>query len=155
MGMDVHGKNPTTKDGEYLRQSVWGWRPLADYACKVAPNITDRCRYWQTNDGDGLNARDARRLGERLQEEIDAGRTQLYAERYHAAQCALPDEDCEVCAGTGKRKQVPQTGAGTEPCNGCNSTGKRRPWETYYPFEVEYVQEFATFLKVCGGFEIW
>lgn len=36
---------------------------------------------------------------------------------------------CEICAGTGKRKKVPHVGAGKYPCNACNGTGERR--ETY------------------------
>jgi integrase/recombinase XerD len=36
-----------------------GWRPLADYTCTVAPDITAKCKAWQRNDGDGPEAADA------------------------------------------------------------------------------------------------
>ena len=55
MGMDVIGKNPKNETGEYFRNNVWGWGPLATYVCQVAPEITAKCKYWQSNDGDGLN----------------------------------------------------------------------------------------------------
>ena len=71
MGMDVSGRKPTTKQGEYFRNNVWWWwHPLASYICEVAPEIADHCDYWQTNDGDGLNAEDAA-LADKLQQEIE------------------------------------------------------------------------------------
>lgn len=39
--------------------------------------------------------------------------------------------------------------------NGCDGKGTKRPADTWYPFEVENVKEFATFLQDCGGFEIY
>ena len=55
MGMDVYGRNPTTKQGEYFRNNVWWWHPLADYCTSVAPDITAQCNSWHHNDGDGLD----------------------------------------------------------------------------------------------------
>ena len=51
-------------------------------------------------------------IADRLEEQIDSGNTQRYANRYRAALQALPDEPCEVCAGTGRRLPVPHVGAG-------------------------------------------
>lgn len=59
MGMDVYGNHPTGKTGEYFRNNVWWWRPLAVYCCQVAPDITAHCEHWQSNDSDGLNTGDA------------------------------------------------------------------------------------------------
>ena len=39
MGMDVHGKNPTTEAGKYFHANVWHWRPLWDYCHLVAKDI--------------------------------------------------------------------------------------------------------------------
>ena len=38
MGMDVIGLKPTSKEGEYFRNNVWWWGPLADYCMEVAPD---------------------------------------------------------------------------------------------------------------------
>jgi hypothetical protein len=55
--MDVYVNKPTTEEGRYFRASVWSWHPLSIYVCDVGPqNIIKKCKYWQTNDGDGLNA---------------------------------------------------------------------------------------------------
>lgn len=71
---------------------------------------------------------------------------------------------CDLCQGTGIRTDEigvqhglnvprdPITGKGG--CNGCQGTGRRENWGKSYPFSVENVREFATFLRECGGFEI-
>ncbi len=171
MGMDVFGKNAASKTGEYFRNNVWWWRPLAAYACKVAPDVTAKCKYWQSNDGDGLNAQDSRKLADLLQEEIDSGRCDAHGLQYTLELEQMPDESCSLCSGTGIRcdgvgienkfvtKVVPLDAGHRRAglvgwCNGCNGKGSRRPDDTHYPFSTENVQEFVNFLRECGGFEI-
>jgi hypothetical protein len=177
MGMDVFGNNPVSEQGEYFRANVWWWSPLADYCCQVAPEISARCRYWHSNDGDGLDARDAVALAEALQRELTIGRTAAYKKIRASKLEMMPDEPCEICDGTGIRKPLPacdpdadledifsgppaELGAGDPrnggfKCNGCDGTGTVRPWATNYPFDVEIVEKFAAFLRECGGFQIW
>jgi hypothetical protein len=156
--MDVIGQSPTNQKGEYFRNNVWWWRPLAAYCMEIAPEITARCEYWQSNDGDGLNGRDSLALADALQEEIDSGRCEAYAKIRDAELSALPNEACKTCDGTGTRKPVPECGAGDIAtgikCNGCNGSGSVRPYACEYPFAVENVQAFITFLRGCGGFAI-
>jgi hypothetical protein len=103
MGMDVFGKEPTSKAGEYFRNNVWWWRPLADYAREIATVITGRCEHWQTNDGDGLNAADAVALADALQAEIDSGRTEAYPAIREAELAVLPNGECGWPDATGIR----------------------------------------------------
>lgn len=158
MGMDVYGKNPTGETGKYFRNNVWYWRPLATYVQKVAPDICCKCKHWQSNDGNGLNSTDSIRLADRLQAEIDSGRTQAYAIKYKSDQEIIPDEKCDLCDGTGIRKPIPGRGAGDTltgiKCNACEGKGTRKPLSTWYSFDVENVTEFVAFLRECGGFEI-
>ena len=155
MGMDVYGKNPINESGEYFRNNVWYWRPLAEYVCSIAPEITKHCENWQSNDGDGLNKTHSMKLATKIREDIDSGVASVYEHTYQNHNAAMPDEDCDICAGTGRRKEAPTTGAGTIPCNACDGAGQVRPFETNYPFELSNVKEFANFLENCGGFEIW
>lgn len=107
MGMDVFGKQPRSKTGEYFRNSIWWWHPLADYILENSPQeLTSKCRYWHSNDGDGLDDEDSKKLADHLQQLIDSGHTAASAGRY--GRC----------------------------------------------FSVDNVQEFADFLRDCGGFEI-
>jgi hypothetical protein len=159
MGMDVCGLNPTTEEGKCFGNSCWSWRPLADYVNEIAPGIASKCRYWQSNDGDGLNAADALELAAILQAEIDSGRCERYARIRASAQEMAPNEPCDLCDGTGTRKPIPERGAGDLvsgiTCNGCAGTGWVRPWLEHYPFDVENVREFVAFLRGCGGFAIY
>lgn len=79
MGMDVYGHAPTQKEGEYFRNNIWWWHPLADYIELVAPDEAAACEHWHSNDGDGLDEDEALALADRLQAEIDSGRCLRYA----------------------------------------------------------------------------
>jgi hypothetical protein len=151
MGMDLTGKKPKNETGEYLRYSVWSWHPLIDYVLAVSPEeLTGKCKYWHSNDGDGLNAEDSRRLAGVLTGEIDSGRAKVYVEALTAEQAALPDIECYLCKGTGKRDDAHVKGE----CNACLGRGKVRPESTYYGFSLESVVRFRDFLVACGGFSI-
>ena len=154
MGMDVFGKAPSRDEGEYFRANVWWWRPLAAYCCFVAPDISQNCTYWQSNDGDGLDSDDASKLADILQVMITSGRCAAYISARQRQLDNLPLEPCRICDGTGLRRKVPEIGAGDRPCNGCHSSGKTKSPDCNYPMDVETVQEFATFLRHCGGFRI-
>ena len=173
MGMDISGKQPTAPAGEYFRNNVWWWRPLAEYILDHAPtDITDACEYWGSNDGDGLDAEGSKALAEFLREEIANGNCKEYADAHEAARLSLPRVPCEYCEGTGTRKdavgidakmperEIPQDAnhprsGQTGWCNGCDGWGTQEPFASHYPFSVDNVAEFATFLESCGGFEIW
>lgn len=152
MGMDVYGKAPTNEAGKYFRNNCWWWRPLWRYCCELAPGIiSDELeKSGQYNDGAGLDAEGSKRLAGVLRDEVSAGRTKRYADRHKAEQDALPDEICDLCGGTGTRTDMKVENG----CNKCLGKGKVRPYDTWYPFSVENVEEFATFLEGCGGFEI-
>jgi hypothetical protein len=128
MAMDVFGLNPTGEKGKFFGNTVSWWHPLASYCLEVAPEISNRCKAWHTNDGDGLNKKDALALADALAAEMKSGRTDNYAEVYDAARRIAPDEKCSLCEGTGVRKPIPQRGAGELiegglKCNGCDGTG--------------------------------
>lgn len=166
MGMDVHGKDPAGESGEYFRRTVWTWHPLWDYCCAVAPALGARVKYGHSNDGDGLDAAHSLALSGLIRRELKSGATDRYLAARDAAVAAMPDEECPICAGTGKRKRAPDSGAGRFGCNGCGGryeeggfgepgTGRIRPGATHYRLERADVEEFAAFLEECGGFEIW
>jgi hypothetical protein len=159
MGMDVYGKNPTTEEGKYFRNNVWWWRPLADYCIQTAPEVAGKCRYWHTNDADGLDADDSIKMADALDKELESGRTDRFARVRASDLERKPKITCSICAGTGTRKPVPTVGAGDPkadgiPCNGCGGSGHTEDYATYYGFDVDNVRKFVAFLRGCGGFEI-
>ena len=62
----------------------------------------------------------------------------------------LPLEECTICNGSGQRDDEHVQGE----CNGCDGKGERKNFDTSYPFDVDNVREFHSFVKNCGGFEI-
>lgn len=170
MGMDVTGTS-----GAYFRNNVWYWHPLADYINHVAPDIAANCKYWHTNDNDGLNGADSRALAKILHEELKSGRTAAYKAAYDAQLKDLPPEPCVLCNCTGIRtdeigekmgqpRKLITLEVAKDPnhprlnqigwCNGCKGVGHRPNFAKNYPFTVENVEEFADFLNICDGFEI-
>lgn len=176
MGMDVYGKLPTSDVGKYFRRNAWGWRPLATLCCTLCPKETAACTYWQSNDGDGLDATGARALADALQDQINQGAVTAYVQIRDAEIEALPNETCRHCGGTGVRrdeigvgmgqtKQMIPTDAqwrgGRHPrageigwCNGCDGRGFDRPSMAWYHVDESDVRDFIAFLRDSGGFEI-
>lgn len=160
MGFDLYGKNKTEK-GEYFRNNVWWWRPLARYVLAVCDDIIvlDEKTYWQSNDGQKVLSKTALAIAERLDKLVESGTVRRYAEVYEQELSAMPDEPCWLCKGTGYRdddlgKQM-RLNNPSFTCNCCRGTGKIRPSDTQYSFSEDNVKEFAEFCRESGGFEIW
>jgi hypothetical protein len=172
MGMDVYGKNPKSEVGTYFRRNVWGWHPLWEYVENQHPEIAELVKYAHSNDGDGLGARNSKKLAKILMEDFTSGKVAEYVAERNKQLAELPFEECRLCEGSGIRTdeigkqagqhkaELPQdiaiiVGRTTGTCNGCSGIGKRESWETNYYLEPDDVKEFADFLAECGGFEIW
>jgi hypothetical protein len=162
MGMDVYGRKPKNKKGEYFRNNVWFWHPLWDYCLKMYPKVTSKCKEGHSNSGDGLNASDSKKLAALIRKDLDNGNAALYAEKYREWQNSLEKEQCTICNGSGKRLIKSKLSDSSEQeieeeriCNGCNGEGKRDSWYTNYPFTLENLTEWQEFLDNCGGFNIY
>ena len=122
--------------------------------------------------GDGLDAEKSKELARLLREDLKSGMAENYVQTRNKALSELPFEICELCEGTGIRKEEVGKNAGfpdkeLDPdvqvivgrqkgyCNACNSMGKREHFATNYFLDVEDIEQFAEFLEDCGGFEIW
>ncbi len=171
MGMDVYGKNPKSEAGEYFRRNVWGWHPLWEYVENVHPEIAELVEHAHSNDGDGLGARDSKKLAKLLMEDYTSGKVAEYVAERNKQLSELPFEDCRICEGTGIRtdeigkqsgwdtKELEPdiaiiVGRTTGSCNACGGVGKQENWATNYYLEADDVKEFAEFLLECGGFQI-
>jgi hypothetical protein len=151
MGFDLYGLAAKSKKGEYFRNNVWFWRPLAEYVLDNADIPDSEARDWDYNNGTQVSQETAIRIADMLDCLITGGHTGWYEEEYRARLAALPDEVCRICKGTGVRDDVYVKGT----CNGCAGQGRVKNWMRNYPSTVENVQEFAKFCRESGGFEIW
>lgn len=157
MGMDVYGKNAVNETGEYFRQSMWGWHPIADYLTTTFPELTKDCQHWHSNDGDGLDGEASRALAAAVRAAFEDGKVADYVAVRDQMLNDLPDEPCEYCEATGTRRDAVGVSMGMVEkawCNGCDGKGSKRPFAISYSLTVESVMEFADFLAACGGFEI-
>jgi hypothetical protein len=163
MGVDISGRKPTTNEGDYFRANWWGWRPLnaicelASYNSKLKIDFS----YWGSNDGKGLKTQ---KQCDKLADAIEL----LISENPEYNENLSDDDDriyiclgswCE--AGTGKF-------IGSEREHILNQQyeyGKLlfRPVvtpdgtlvESSHGTSLGRIKEFVTFLRGCGGFEIW
>ncbi len=149
--MDIYGRNAKSEKGEYFRNNVWWWRPLASYVLDVIDVPEKEQRYWGSNDGQKVSARTSLKIAKVLKEKIAAGEVKKYEEEYNARLKSLPRVTCGICKGTGERNDAVVQGT----CNGCSGNGKVKDWATSYPFSEENVKEFAEFCEESGGFEIY
>jgi hypothetical protein len=74
MGFDIKGRNPASSRGIEFTVNIWGWTPIAELIIKTAPEIASQCQHWFSNDGDGLDAENSRKLADTLKAELEAGR---------------------------------------------------------------------------------
>ena len=162
MGTTVFGLKPTHPVGEEFRRNVWGWRPLSNY-------ILEKHSKYEKAFLDGkLTKLQASRLADILFEDIASGIAGEYADNFMKKMKSFERITCEICNGTGirtdeigleqgmhKQKLVPllaeQVGREYGYCNACGGYGGRKPIDNEYYLEVEDFQEFAEFLKNCGG----
>ena len=158
MGFDLNGLKPNAEIGIYFRNNAWWWRPLASYVLSICDDIflEGETDYWQSNDGQKVSAGTANKIAERLNNFIELGKVKRYTEKYENERKAFPQKVCQLCEGTGDRKDLepPEWKAHCNGCNACLGTGKVDDTSALYPFSEENVKEFAKFCETSGGFEI-
>ena len=101
MGMDVYGRAPNSKQGEYFRNTVWYWHPLAILCKKLVPEIAQRCEAWHYNLGYGLDRDCAQRLGTKLNELLNDGTVERHCREIRLD---LIYGDCPLCHCNGSHK---------------------------------------------------
>jgi hypothetical protein len=151
MGMNLTGKDPKAKRGESFDRNCWGWRPLWEFVCDVAESSPLVRRAGHFNDGAGFFEDECLRVAAKLGELDAAGKIDAFEDAERVRLALLPSISCRLCGGTGKRTDVEVRNG----CNKCLGAGKVRPDECSYVFNAQAVRDFAAFLAVCGGFEIW
>jgi len=161
MGMDVYGKNPNGPKGDYLRQSIWGWRPLWEYACDIGKLNTELRQHGHNNDGAGLTTQEeCDKLANALQSMVDSGHAK--AKEEHTNEVIDKAEEWNSHLDALHKLHKEQIGdKATAPVNYEEKDREiyerirsLHDWDAAYPFREEWVKELIDFLRECGGFEI-
>lgn len=127
MGMDISGKNPINKKGEYIRFGAFSWPNYINFAELVAPEQFSLIEYPYTNDGSGLDAENAKIMGEKILKAINSPIGVEYIE-------SIPERATSFSLSIN---------------GGIEASNYRKLCEP------ERLIEFGEFLINCGGFEIW
>jgi len=134
MGMDVYGNEPANSKGEYFRASIWGWPTIT--------TVMEACGHdvppgWYHNDGEGLGSQEScDRLADMMEAYLSEGLLT------YAPVCT--EFGAVVSNAIVKGDLVFKDGEGKDAVPVAQNQVK--------PINVEFVQEFITFLRACGGF---
>jgi hypothetical protein len=168
MGMDVIGRNPKNKTGEYFRANVWSWRPI-HWLCwfsslshemetgekSLIPDKTmDGMGH---NQGDGLRSdRKCKLLAEWLEYYIE----ELFDPKIVPFEIESPRkdlvkfgvyEDGNFYIDTG-RCYVDKEGVFLSSEKGKDPNIEKL---SSYQTNKDHIQGFVDFLRNCGGFQVW
>jgi hypothetical protein len=149
MGVDISGRKPTTDAGDYFRANWWGWRPI-NYICQLAAEqskLKIDFSYWGSNDGKGL----------RTQKQCDklADAIELLISNSTDFNEFLSEDTDRVYISSEKQLQLnedyPEGTLLFRPIVMSDGTIV----EASHSTSLSRISEFVTFLRGCGGFEIW
>ena len=171
MGMDVVGRNPKNKNGEYFRANVWSWRVInhlnmvgvASYYCDTGYNDLIPVKTFEgmtMNDGKGLRSeRKCNLLADRIEKflEIEDG---MFSESWSlklptkgsfggVEEIGVDEEKLFYidvgfyCDEEGKFLK--------EEDKNDSSIKKHSPYRT----NESHLREWIDFLRNCGGFRVW
>lgn len=153
MGMDVHGKNPTTKEGEYFRANCWSWRPIhllinianAEHGNTIISEETMQKMGY--NDGAGLNnQKECDYLASAMEEILNDPKL---IEKHGLIYVSPREGEAFFTFPLEPSMAVNKEGRFAEPSD--DHENLFSPWRTC----VSHVHEFVKFLRDCGGFEVW
>ena len=162
--MDIFGRNPKNKTGEYFRSNVWSYRPIHWLCYLMTKRHEEKTGYddlipfktlqgMEHNMGRGLRSeRKCKLLSEYIQEMVDYFFLGIPFE--------IPTSDNSLKWGVNEDKEfyidvgryVDTEGKFlSEEDEKDSNIEKTTPYRT----NKEHLQEFCDFLKNCGGFEVW
>ena len=140
MGMDLEGRHPLNESGVYFRANIWAWRPIHDLICKLGSDLISNTvlMHMSGNGGGGPKSSDVcRTLADRFSiwlehnidgHSVDGGCYVLVAKSSHGGQPFATSE------------QVADPNIKTESA---------------YKVCDDHLQEFVSFLRNCGGFQVF
>jgi hypothetical protein len=131
MGMDVFGRDPSDKTGNYFRASIWSWAPLYEQIVALCRDLFDEDVLDGMAYNQGAGPKDQEtctRMAERFESALTI----------HQDGFTVPDETTRVT----------EDGRFVSPEEIARNPKLKKTCR-------EHVQEWIEFLRHCGGFEVW
>ena len=159
------GKYQEEVVGDYFRNNVWWWRPLADYVIKFTGCIDESDQVaWSENGGHEVDDQTAKQIHNQLQVLIESGHTKKFEDDYEKERLKAEKHNDKVekelekfCKSVEKRLGKSNLAPKDFPKKDHDEWERiyhKRKWNASYPFSVENVKEFAEFCRFSGGFKI-
>ena len=165
MGFDLSGLNPKNETGEYFRNNVWWWRPLAQYVLDETKVILEGDQEkWHYNDCYEVSKEDAEQIAKQLDHLMKKGHTKSFEDKWETYRKKLEKHNEKVekeLEKHVKKVQKKLNNSNLVPKDSpeedkkiWNKIYEKRKSDASYPFSVENVKEFSEFCKNSGGFTI-
>jgi hypothetical protein len=161
MGFDLYstGDHKTSK-GEYFRNNVWWWRPLAQYVIEYTKCVSkEDAQRWNYNDYHEVDEDEAKAIAKQLKHLLKTGHTKKHAEQYERERKKAEEFNKKIEKQTEALqnkvgKDIAPNDYSKEDKKKWDSLQAKKIWEAYYPFSVTNVKEFAEFCEDSRGFRI-
>ena len=161
MGFDLMstGDHKTSK-GEYFRNNVWWWRPLAQYVIEHTNCVAEKdAERWAYNDNHHVYADEAKAIAKQLKHLIATGHVKKYAEKFERGRKKMERENAKVqkeLDAFQKKvgKDIAPNDYSKEDKKKWDSIYEKKVWGSHYPFSLKNVKEFAEFCEDSRGFTI-
>ena len=151
--------------GDYFRNNVWWWRPLANYVIKYTGCVEEEdAQMWGENSGHEVDDETAKQIHNQLQVLIESGHTKKFEADYEKERLKAEKHNDKVekelkkfCKSVEKRLGKTNLAPAEFPKADHDEWERiyhKRKWNASYPFSVENVKEFAEFCRYSGGFRI-
>ena len=159
------GKYQEEVVGDYFRNNVWWWRPLASYVIKFTGCIDESDQVaWSENGGHEVDDQTAKQIHNQLMVLIESGHTKKFEDDYEKERLKaekhndkvekkLSEFERDVCYRLDKKNLAPNDFPKADK-DKWDEIWNSRKWNASYPFSVENVKEFAEFCRFSGGFKI-
>ena len=166
MGFDLYSLgNHKNEKGEYFRNSVWGWRRLADFVCEQTGVIDeDNKKYWQSNDGHEVSEQEAMQIAKQLKALIKDGTVSKAIQEVEEEEkkAETNNKQVDICQALLREKVEKETGKTNlapadypqEHRETWQWLQSKHDWGSSYPFTMENVEEFIEFCEQSNGFRI-
>jgi len=166
MGFDLYStKKHHTEKGGYFRNTVWYWRPLADYVLEHTGVIDEKDkRLWHSNDNLHVSKETAQQIANQLKALIEQGHTKKHIKKIEQIRKSAIEHNTKVAKlfellklkvekETGKEAPIPREYPKEDHdlwefiCN-------LQDYRYSYSFDMENVKDFIEFCEHSEGFTI-
>ena len=153
------GNHKTTK-GEYFRNNVWWWRPLAQYIITYTGCVSEKdAERWAYNDGHLVNCDEAKAIAKQLKHLIKTGHAKKHWEVFEKERKKAEtfnekvQKELKVFEEKMGKDKAPNDYSEKDKKK-WDSIYEKKLWSASYPFSLSNVKGFADFCEDSGGFTI-